>query len=46
MKVIVYAGPCYGRPHVVIETLNRMLRVQPPSGAAFWVSVVDCEEVI
>lgn len=44
-RVIVYVGPCYGAVHTVTEAENRMLHVQPPIGPAFWVSIVDCEEI-
>ena len=43
-RVLVYAGPAYGSLHVVLESLNRMLRVQPLAGGpAFWVHVLDTE---
>jgi hypothetical protein len=43
-KVIEYAGRAYGRLHVVLESLNRMLRVQPLAGGqSFWVHILDTE---
>lgn len=46
IRVRVYSPRCYGQLCRVLESLNRMLLVQPPNGGApFWVSVVDCEEV-
>jgi hypothetical protein len=46
VRVIVYAGPCYGSVHEVTATQGRSLRVQPPDlSAPFWVSICDVEEV-